>query len=309
MSGGGKAHGGGKGHGGGHKKGGHEEEHENHERWLVTYADMLTLLMVLFIVLFSISIVDKKKFNQLRDGLSGGFGAPSAAFSDPGTSISSGDPDVTPLQLNTAVTSEQTKVQDEALQKAVRDADRAKQQNMRADAEKEANNLQAVEEKIKAAAERAGLADNLRYAIDERGLVVTIITSSVVFEGDRAELLLAGRQLLDVIGPEIAPLPNSVEVDGHTNQLPVPTVNYPSAWELSTARASTVVRYLIEHAKLAPSRLRAAGFAGERPLIPPDDPQAPTLNRRVEIVVLSTLPPEERALLASAAGTTNGAHE
>jgi chemotaxis protein MotB len=100
--------------------------------------------------------------------------------------------------------------------------------------------------------------------------------------------------------PSLRTLPNSIEVDGHTNQLQVPTVNYPSAWELSTARASTVVRYLVEHG-LAGGRMSASGFAGTRPLIPPSDPRSVTMNRRVDIVVLSNLPPEERALLPAAA--------
>ncbi len=300
--------GGGKGHGGGHKRGGHEEEHENHERWLVTYADMLTLLMVLFIVLFAISIVDKKKFNQLREGLSGGFGTPSAAFQDPGTSINDGDPDVTPLDLSAKVASPGQKAdqpQDPQLQQAVRDADRAREQRKQADAEHEAKNLDEIRKKIQEAADRAGVGENLRFAIDERGLVVTIITSAVVFAGDRADLLAAGQQILDIVGPVLLPQPNAIEVDGHTNQLPVPTVNYPSAWELSTARASTVVRYLVEHAQLKPSRLRAVGFAGERPLYPADDPRAPELNRRVEIIVLSTLPPDEQALLPTTAAATH----
>jgi chemotaxis protein MotB len=81
-------------------------------------------------------------------------------------------------------------------------------------------------------------------------------------------------------------------------------VNYPSAWELSTARASTVVRFL--HARGVPERrLAAAGYAGTRPLYPPDDPQAPTLNRRVEVVVLSNLDPAAKALLPAAAGESS----
>ena len=83
-----------------HKKhAAHDEEHENHERWLVTYADMLTLLMVLFIVMFAISQVDQKKFAALRDGLARGFGAPSVAFSDPGTAVQDGQAGDSPLNL------------------------------------------------------------------------------------------------------------------------------------------------------------------------------------------------------------------
>jgi chemotaxis protein MotB len=171
---------------------------------------------------------------------------------------------------------------------------------MQSSAQKEVTNLEEVKRQILEAAKRQGMEDAVRFAIDERGLVVTIVTSEVVFAGDRADLLAAGQRILDVVAPALTPLPNHIEVDGHTNQLPVPTKYYPSAWELSSARASTVVRYLIDQGHLPASRLSAAGFAGERPLYPPSDPKAPSLNRRVDIIVLSTLPAAERALLPSA---------
>src|SRR5438094_2139066 len=96
---GGHGHGGRRKHGGG----GHDEEHENVERWLVTYAYMLTLLMVLFIVMFAISQVDQKKFAALRDGLAKGFGAPSVAFTDPGTTIKEDSQDDSPLNIGAGV--------------------------------------------------------------------------------------------------------------------------------------------------------------------------------------------------------------
>ena len=192
---------------------------------------------------------------------------------------------------------------DEKAVSAAADAkDRAKQQKRQAAAKEEVENLEQVKEKINAELAKQGALDSVRYAIDERGLIVTIVTTSVVFAGDRAELLPDGQHLLDAIWPALAPLPNRIEIDGHTNQLNVPTVNYPSGWELSTARASTVVRYLATHAGIAQNRLTAVGFADTRPLYDPADPRAMTLNRRVEIVVLSTLPASERELLPSAVG-------
>jgi chemotaxis protein MotB len=285
--------------------GGHEEEHESHERWLVTYADMLTLLMVLFVVLFAMSSVDAKKFSALRDGLAKGFGAP-AVMSGTNNAVQTAGGSSSAMDVASGVGAKPdlptANAQDPALEKAVRDADRARQQRMQADAQKEVTDLEEVKRQILEAAKRQGMQDAIRFTIDERGLVVTIVTSEVVFAGDRAELLGPGQQILDAVAPALAPLPNHIEVDGHTNQLPVPTRYYPSAWELSTARASTVVRYLVDKGHQPASRLSAAGFAGQRPLNPPEDPKAPELNRRVEIIVLSTLPPGERALLPSAAG-------
>src|SRR5690242_4335662 len=278
----------------------HEEEHENHERWLITYADMLTLLMVLFIVMYAMSQVDKKKFAELADGLKSGFGAKSVAFQD-NTSIMDGkgnDTSVVPLnpmlapdlQSGASGAASTTSQADQSVaQAAVAAAERATASKQAADAVQEVKNLKQVQEQITAALKAKNLDKSVVFSIDQRGLVVTVVTSSVVFAGDRADLLKPGQEILDAVVPALKALPNSIEVDGHTNQLPVPTVNYPSAWDLSTARASSVVRSLIDHA-LAINRMSPAGFAGARPLLPPSDPRAPTMNRRVDIVVLSSLP-------------------
>ena len=290
---------------------GHEEEHENHERWLITYADMLTLLMVLFIVMYAMSQVDKAKFAELAAGLASGFGAKTVAFQGQ-TQIMDGkgnDSSVVPMnpRINPdlasgtgAAATPADVASDAAAKAAVAANDRAKAGQQAADVTREIDNLKKVQEQITAALKAKNLDKTVLFSIDQRGLVVTVVTSSVVFAGDRADLLRPGQQILDAIVPSLRALPNSIEVDGHTNQLQVPTVNYPSAWELSTARASGVVRYLVEHG-LAGNRMSAAGFAGTRPLIPPSDPRSVTMNRRVDIIVLSNLPPEERALLPAAA--------
>ncbi|MBT8225275.1 MAG: flagellar motor protein MotB [Dactylosporangium sp.] len=304
---------------GGRRKRGEEEEHENSERWLVTYADMLTLLMVLFIVMFAISQVDQKKFAALKNGLATGFGAPAVPFSGPESTIADATGQGSPLDLAAGTGGDPLEAEDKAIQAAVAAADRAREQRRQADAKDEVENLEQVKERILKELTEQGYADTVRFAIDERGLIVTVITSSIVFAGDRAELLPAGQRIIAAIAPAIAPLPNRIEIDGHTNQLNVATINYPSGWELSTARASTVVRYLNRHAGIAENRMAAAGFADTRPLYDPADPRAVTLNRRVEIVVLTLLPASVSALLpsavgidsttASGSGTESGGHE
>jgi len=278
------------------------EEHVNHERWLVTYADMLTLLMVLFIIMFAMSQIDAKKFSLLKEGLAMGFGGPTASIvkdsgpvSDGGAAdseVTSLDPGVENPGLSGSAGGSSNQANADAMAKAekqaVQAADRAQAEQQASNASQELHNLQEVEQKINQALKKSGIKDAVQYTIDQRGLVISVLTSSVVFAGDRADLLPGGRRILDAITPTLRTLPNDIEVDGHTNQLPVPTRNYPSAWELSTARASTVVRYLIQQG-MAPNRMTAAGFAGTRPLYPPSDPRSVTLNRRVEIVVLSNL--------------------
>jgi chemotaxis protein MotB len=288
-----------------HKK--HEEhaEHENAERWLLTYADMITLLMVLFIVLFAISAVDQKKFAALKNGIAAGFGAQTVFDAGTGVLQSNGE-DNNAVTINPDVPSApRNAAEQKAVLEAVRSTDRAKQSAQMAAAAKEVQKFEKVRKQINKALAAAKVNAGVQFRVNERGLVITVVTSSVVFPGDRATLLPAGQRILAAVAPALRPLPNGIEVDGHTNQLPVPTRHYPSAWELSTARASTVVRYLISTGHLDARRLSAAGFAGERPLYPPADPRAAALNRRVEIIVLSTLPADEAALLPTAAGATH----
>jgi chemotaxis protein MotB len=298
------------GGGGRKKKGGHEEheEHVNHERWLVSYADMLTLLFVLFVVLFSMSSVDKDKFAKLAAGLNAGFGAQSVAFNGQTSSLdgSGNSTNVVPIDPGTnpglgGSGEGKSKEQRQAIQRAVQTENRAHASRNAQAAAKEAENLKEVEKKISDALAKVRLQDSVKFTIDERGLVVTVVTNEVTFEGNRANLRDGGAKILGAIAPTLAGLPNNIEVDGHTNQLKVATSFYPSGWELSTARASTVVRYLEGHG-IVQNRLQASGFADTRPLIEPNDPKSITMNRRVDVVVLSTLPAEQRSLLPSAAG-------
>jgi chemotaxis protein MotB len=293
------------------KKGGHEEheEHVNHERWLVSYADMLTLLFVLFVVLFSMSNVDKQKFAELAAGLSAGFGAESVAFSGSAAPLEGSgnsqtvipiDPGANPgMKGDSNEKSEETKA---AEQRAVQAANRAEASKDAQAAAQEAENLKEIERKITEALAAKKLENNVKFTIDERGLVVTVVTNEIVFEGNRAELREGGVKILEAIDATLKGLPNKLQIDGHTNQLNVQTTYYPSGWELSTARASAVVRYLAGHG-VAATRLTASGYSDTRPLIDPKDPRSVTMNRRVDIVVLSDLPAEQRALLPAAAGT------
>jgi chemotaxis protein MotB len=303
--------------GGKRKKGGHEEheEHVNHERWLVSYADMLTLLFVLFVVLFSMSSVDQKKFAELAAGLSAGFGAQSVAFqgqmstldgSGASTQIVEIDPGSNPGDGSTGKQS-LTKAQQAAVDRAVQAESRAKASEDAQAATKEAEALKKIEEKISDALQKSKLLSQVRFTIDQRGLVVTVVTNEVVFDGNRADLQPGGKKILNAIAPTLAKLPNNIEVDGNTNQLKAKTTYYPSGWELSAARASTVVRYFTSHG-LAKDRMSAVGFSDTHPLIPASDPRSVTLNRRVDVIVLTTLPADQAALLPAAAGDDSKLH-
>jgi chemotaxis protein MotB len=299
------------------KKGGHEEheEHVNHERWLVSYADMLTLLFVLFVVLYSMGNVDQKKFAQLAAGLSAGFGAQSVAFQGQSTTLDGNglSTNVVPIDpgsnpgSGSAGTAGMTKAQKEAVARAVQAESRVKASKDAQAAVKEAEELKKLERKIADALLRAKLLNQVKFTINERGLVITVVTNEVVFNGNRADLQPGGAEILDAIAPALAQLPNDIEVDGNTNQLKAKTTYYPSGWELSAARASTVVRYLTAHG-LAKDRMSAVGFSDTKPLIPVSDPRSITMNRRVDVVVLTMLPADQAALLPAAAGADSKLH-
>jgi chemotaxis protein MotB len=288
------------GHGGKRQRKHIEEEHENHERWMVSYADMMTLLMVLFLVLFAISTVDQAKFNELKNGLAAGFGSPLSTISGgtgpldhSGTSPEMGL-QVPSLQSQPAAPGSVTKEALEAAEKLRRD-------RTRADAQREMRNLEQTRKQLEAALADRKLSGAARFRIDERGLVVSIITDRVIFPADEAELAPDGMKVLDAFAPVLGELPNRLIVDGHTNTVNVRPKYFASEWELSTARASAVVRYLIARHAFDPARMEASGHADQRPLYAADDPDANKLNRRVEVVVVSALDAETRALLPESA--------
>jgi chemotaxis protein MotB len=298
-----------RGHGGGHDDEGHPDE-----RWLVTYADMLTLLLVLFIVLYAMSVVDPTKFVQLKTGLAAVFDPGSTAVMSSTGGITSTDeggsdaaqdvnPQLNPKTSTNPDTSKPT-VLDAPTSTEIKAVERAQAQSQATRVQAEVNSLRAVQQNVEASLAAQGLQGNVQFSIDERGLVITVITSNVVFGGNSAVLLSGGMDIINHVAPALTKLPNRIEVDGHTNQQNVSTGPYPSGWELSSARASSVVRYLIENFQISPSRLTAVGYSDQKPLYPPSDPRSITRNRRVDLVVQSTLSAADRALLPTVANPT-----
>ncbi|MDP9430163.1 MAG: flagellar motor protein MotB [Actinomycetota bacterium] len=251
-----------------------EEERENHDRWLVSYADMVTLLLVTFVVLFAMSQVDKTKFAALATGLSASLGGPITVQPGPTPegSVLDGLPGA--IDIASAIAPDETVSQAE-VDAAAAQAALAEAQQVAAEARAEYEDLSAVRDRIEAALAAAGQAGAARYEIDERGLVVHIVADQVLFDAEQA-----------VLRPE-----------GHANHLPVtPGGPWPSNWELSAYRATTVVRYLAGEGLPGP-RMVANGYSDTRPLVPPADPTAISVNRRVDVVVLSTASAEANELL------------
>jgi chemotaxis protein MotB len=284
-------------------RGGHAVEEGGAERWLVTYADMLTLLLVLFIVLFSMSVVNISKFNQLKASLASAFGEGPKSVLDGGKSVldgsdsQQGNAQIVPGAPAAPLDPENGTNSDSPSTTTPTDLTTL--------ADKQIHNFKKIEKAVNTALDKHGMSGAVQFSMDRRGLVMTVVTNALVFDGNSATLLPDGQRILSVIAPQLVHIPNQIAVNGYTNQLPASTAPYPSGWELSSARASAVVRALI-HRGINETRLSATGYNDLDPLIDPDDPKAATRNRRVDIVVMSTLPDTAGDALQSELDADNG---
>ena len=250
-------------------KGGHEEEHAD-ERWLVSYADMMTLLMALFQILWSMATVNTSKFEalsaSLKDAFSGKILPGGSSVMTPGASSKSekSTPE-DPIQALKAT--EQTS------------SDTAKQ------ASKETEELEKLKKEIDAWTQTHGLSKAVETQIARRGLIIRVLTDDVLFASGSAQVKPGADNLLDAISRLLkTQVRNPIQVEGNTDNVPV-SGQYPSNWELSTARATEVVRNLIRRGVWA-GRLGATGYAAEHPIASNRSETGRRRNRRVEIVVL-----------------------
>ena len=284
----------------GRRRGGaHEEEHENHERWLISYADMITLLMVLFVVMFAISNVDQNKFEALSDGLASGFGAPRyVAIQGASSPLQGAGVNIDPVRVDVvamAMADDDTRALAETLATG---KDRAEAASDLLAAREELARLDAVAEAARQALSAAGLADRAQFRITSDGLVVALVADDVFFASASAELQPVGNAVVDALAPVLAGIGNPVDAEGHANHLPLTAgAVYPTNWELSAARAAGVVRRFVDVEGIDGARMSATGYGSTRPLVPTDQADAIERNRRVDLVILSTETTEVRALL------------
>ena len=275
-------HGAGGGGGGGHGGG--------DARWLVTYADLLTLLMVLFLVLWVISTIDLKKFEEFKQGL-GAFGNPAAGetvpspggASPPATGELAGPGTADPAAL-TIETATATTTLAAPTAPTVPGAEAPPTSSV--PPVLDATGLAAAAADVEAAIAAAGLPDIVEVTSEERGLVVRIASDDVLFDSASADVTPAGAQILAVVAPSLLGFSNQIVVEGHTDHRPLRREGYDN-WDLSVDRAVSVIKLLRDGFGLPPERLGAAGYGDQRPLDAGDDDAALARNRRVEIVVLA----------------------
>ena len=268
-----------------------EEEPENHERWAVSYGDMMTVLLALFIVLYAISVVDKTKFDQLRTSLAIGFGSPAVSMlegsSGPLTGVESFHiaPDFTGVSGDSkpAATTKTTTVQ---MSQQAQDFLAATQ---------EYEQLSDIQKQIKQQLDAQGLGGSVDYKINDRGLVVGLVGSDVFFAPDNSTLTVTAQQVVDAIAAPLRSQSRQISIEGHANVLP--SSQYPTNWELSSDRATKVLRRFVEAGGVSGGQISAVGFGDARPDMTGDSPEALAANRRVDVVVLSSQSEAVRALL------------
>lgn len=261
------------------------EEHDaGAERWLVSYADMVTVLMILFIVMFAMSQVDADKFTALKEGLAEGFGADSPLVGS-ATLSQSADGALAPIQP--AMTAAELRTMAVS---ATSESPAAAQ--VRAEAER----LERIRRELDAALRREGLRSDVQLSYDERGLVVSLVSRHVTFRNDVATLSPRGARVVDTVAPVLKVIEDPLEVDGHTNQVDVQPAFFETDWDLSAARAVTVLRRLNERGGVPAERLSLSAYGHERPLLDPDRPGSQEVNKRVDIVVVSPVPAAARGL-------------
>jgi chemotaxis protein MotB len=197
----------------------HEAEKDRSERWLLTYSDLITLLLIYFIVMFSMSTINARKFEAVTNSLAIILG-------------SAGRSGILTGGRTTFPSTEESK-------------------------EKKA--MKSTEERINRMIGQMGLAGKITATMEGRGLVISV-KDTVFFQRGSAELTPRARDIMETVGRILSRMPNSVRIEGHTDNDPIHTPQFFSNWELSTARATNVLQYLVQSIGFPPERLSAAGY-------------------------------------------------
>jgi chemotaxis protein MotB len=242
-----------------------KEEHVNHERWLVSYADFITLLFAFFVVMFSVSQVDSKKVGRFtesfRDALEWEM-----------------------MQLPGRVGGR------EAVTALVTPLPHGKRK-----ADDKANSGGNYEdEKV---AIRRGLLARAKFnralaglnVLEIRGELILRLPERLMFDRGDALMHQEGKSALAAISEELKDRPVRLRVEGHSDNTPIHNARFPSNWELSITRAMAVVAFFLEDAKINPSRLAAAGYGEYHPIAANETPEGRSKNRRVDLIIIADI--------------------
>ncbi len=235
------------------------EEHENHERWLVSYADFITLLFAFFVVMYAISSVNEGKYRILSDSMTSAFRnvTPSA---------------INPIQVGQPSSGQIARPVASAVE--VKPADTPEARKMRLMAAEIQGSLGTMIDQGK-----------VRVTHSRRGIAIEI-NDSILFDPARADLQSASSEMLLAVAEMVKDTDNLIQIEGHTDNQPIRSPQFPSNWELASARAASVVRLFAE-AGIAPQRMVVIGYGEFRPVEPNDTIERRARNRRVTLNILA----------------------
>ncbi len=239
---------------------------ENHERWLITYADLITLLLVFFIVLYAGSQEDSHKFAILAQGLRSAFN----------NAADNGGGRTSPVFTGTGSTNQ-------------------------AGSSQELSDFESITAILQRVAQENGLQGRIGLKLEPDKITISL-TSDLLFDSGSATLRSSADPVLAAVATALKDKPNQIRVEGHTDNIPINTSDFNSNWELSAARATAVLRRLVEGDGMSPERLFAAAFSDTHPVADNTTAQGRAENRRADIVVLYNPAPAAPAAPATVSG-------
>ena len=281
------------------------EDHVNHEAWAIPYGDLVTLLLAFFVVMYAISSVNAGKYRVLSDSLFAAFrGAPRT---------------MDPIQVGQSQGGSGSELESAVVQSALQGQQSSTLAPVpvanHATSRAPAPGIDKSGASAAAAAALAKVADDVTRALDsliKQNMVAVRrsefwieveIKTDILYPSGSAQLAPNAVDVIQRLGEALAPFPNSVRVEGHTDNKPIKTVAFYSNWELSAARAGSVVRVL-QSRGVAPERLAVIGYGEQRPVQSNDTEQGRNANRRVVVVILSTELQRQKAPEDQTLGTT-----
>jgi chemotaxis protein MotB len=266
------------------------EEHENHEAWAIPYGDLVTLLLAFFVVMYAMSTVNEGKYRVLSDSLSEAFnGAPHSAHAVTDGGGTGGRIETPRNQVQ--------KIFSAAMPVTAQAAAAPKVASEPAEAKSGAGAGNAPGPALGDSAELAKLADDVTKAMGTlvaagevhvrrlQNSVVVDISSDVLFPSGVAHLSSNAAPALQDLAAALRPFTNAIRVEGYTDDRPINTAEFPSNWELSAARAASVVHLFMDHG-VSPDRLAVMGFGQYRPATTNNNVAGRNANRRVAVVIL-----------------------
>lgn len=255
-------------------------EEEGGEAWLLPYSDLMTLLLAVFIVLFAVSKIDQTKAEEISNSFKGMMSSGEGILSD-GNSIKPN------IIGNIGGNSGQTGNTAENKGDAAKEGGSVSEEELEQFYGKaELKSMQDMKGKVDEVFAAAETADTISTTIDLRGLVISL-NNAILFDSGSAVIKKEYEEPLIEIGNLINKVDNHIRVEGHTDNRPIVTAAYPSNWELSAARASSVVRLFISRCNTSPRKLVAVGYGEYKPVADNATEEGRKKNRRIDIIILS----------------------